>query len=334
MNVLSRTSELTITEATTRSTASLALESTQPLSDAPAGKTTARSAPRASRASHSAPPEKVLDSMIRDISGLTISGLSTRPYSRASLGLTHSLASRLAQRASGSILYALTWKIGATPSGLPIYRLRASPRGLTYDSAFTGWPTATTPSGGQTWPEGTSATGRRPDGSKATVNLEQVARLAGWPTAAVTNAERGGMIERATGRRVNLQDYVLLAGWATAMADSRNGKNATAGRSEDQIGKHRAGQTLIDQIALTGWATTTTTRDHRSDRGVQTSEELYGSKGQPLARQALYSDATGSSVTTPASGLLNPAHSRWLLRIPAEWVSCGDLAMRSISKRR
>jgi hypothetical protein len=42
-----------------------------------------------------------------------------------------------------------------------------------------GWPTPTTPSGGQKWPEGTTPTGVRPDGTKATVNLENVAKLAG-----------------------------------------------------------------------------------------------------------------------------------------------------------
>jgi hypothetical protein len=37
------------------------------------------------------------------------------------------------------------------------------------------WPTATTPSGGQKNPEGTTLEGRRPDGSKATVTLANVA---------------------------------------------------------------------------------------------------------------------------------------------------------------
>lgn len=331
MSVPSRTYELTITEAMSKSTASGALESGPELSVPLAGMTTVRSAPARVRAKGSAQPESVLVSMIQGTCGQIGSGSSTRPVSRASLGLTRCLLSRLQQRASGSPLYNLTWKIGVLPSGMPIYRLRASPRGLIYDSAFTGWPTATTPSGGQTWPEGTSATGRRPDGSKATVNLEQVARLAGWTTT-TTSDGTGAQPSNKTGGD-SLRQMAVLAGWSTTTtADSRNGKNATAGRSAEQIGKHHAGQTLIDQIALTGWATTT--RDHRSDRGVQTSEELYGSKGQPLARQALYSDATGYSVTTPASGLLNVDHSRWLLRIPAEWVSCGALAMRSISKRR
>ena len=46
-------------------------------------------------------------------------------------------------------------------------------------SYLASWPTPTTPSGGQTWPDGTTSSGRRPDGTKATVNLEQVAKLTG-----------------------------------------------------------------------------------------------------------------------------------------------------------
>ncbi len=40
--------------------------------------------------------------------------------------------------------------------------------------AMAMWPTPTTPSGGQGWPEGTTITGRRPNGTKATVTLLQV----------------------------------------------------------------------------------------------------------------------------------------------------------------
>lgn len=69
-------------------------------------------------------------------------------------------------------------------------------------------PSPTTPSGGQTWPEGTTSTGQRPDGSKATVNLENVAKLAGWPTPD-TN-KRGGQQDATKrkdgGHSINLQD--------------------------------------------------------------------------------------------------------------------------------
>lgn len=41
-----------------------------------------------------------------------------------------------------------------------------------------GWPTPTMPSGGQSSPEGTSATGKTPDGRKVQVTLKDVAEMA------------------------------------------------------------------------------------------------------------------------------------------------------------
>lgn len=58
--------------------------------------------------------------------------------------------------------------------------------------ALAAWPTPTTPSGGQTIPEGTTATGRRPDGAKAQVTVENVAMLATWPTPRAEDAESSG----------------------------------------------------------------------------------------------------------------------------------------------
>lgn len=235
----------------------------------------------AARVSPSRLPGTVAALMTHDTSGRSGFG------SLRSAGLAASLVSRLQARASGSILYRLTWKIGATPSQRLIWRLRASP-GRTSVSDFSGWPTPTTPSGGQTTPPGTSATGRRPDGSKATVSLQTVVALAGWGSPKANNGNGPG--RRGDGA-LNLQTQSVLAGWAT-----------------------------------------TTSRDWRSDRGQLTSEELYGSKGQPLARQVLYSDVTGSSVTTPKSGLLRPEHSRWLLRLPPAWDDCMVTAMPSTRK--
>jgi hypothetical protein len=93
-------------------------------------------------------------------------------------------------------LYTLTWKQRATPSGLLICALRASARRIS-DSAsgLLGWPTPTTPSGGQTPPEGTSATGITPDGKKVQVTLKDVAAITGWPTPPTRDHKNTGDLE-------------------------------------------------------------------------------------------------------------------------------------------
>ena len=126
---------------------------------------------------------------------------------------------------NGSPLYALTWKRLAMPSAPHVCQLAASVR-LTGDTAFSGWPTAATRDGkggyqggrirfgklsidtldtaaqlaawptplagnadGSQAPKDASPTGKRADGSKATVSLPTIARLAGWPTPKSSEGE-------------------------------------------------------------------------------------------------------------------------------------------------
>ena len=130
---------------------------------------------------------------------------------------------------TGSILYGLTWKDRATPLGLLICALRASaPRTSASESTSSGWVTPSardwkdTPGMSVDGPEGrvrldqlprqanlagwptptvgnatgsqmakdASPTGRRPDGSKATVSLNAVAVMAGWPTPRSSDGEK------------------------------------------------------------------------------------------------------------------------------------------------
>lgn len=136
-------------------------------------------------------------------------------------GLSASLANRLKRRLStdGSIEYSLTWKDAVTPSRRWYSRLVGSAR-RTSDSEFIGWPTACRqdgPNGGPAqgtdrlpaaaalagWPSasasdgeagrspmpGTSSTGMRPDGKKAQMGLQTLARFAGWPTTTTTTRD-------------------------------------------------------------------------------------------------------------------------------------------------
>lgn len=132
----------------------------------------------------------------------------------------------------GSTLYSLTWKPWVTPAGRTLVRQRASVRrtsatdrtgrvspqasdgeknmrslegslselarkGSAQDlcgaAVLTGWPTPTVGNAqGSQMAKDASPTGRRPDGSKATVSLPQVASFTGWPTPmAGTPAQNG-----------------------------------------------------------------------------------------------------------------------------------------------
>lgn len=82
------------------------------------------------------------------------------------------------------------------------------------------WPTPTTPSGGQTPPEGTSATGITPDGKKVQVTLKDVAAMSGWPTPTTRDHKDGAEC-------LNVPTNALLgrvawsAGWTTSHGPAR-----------------------------------------------------------------------------------------------------------------
>ena len=58
---------------------------------------------------------------------------------------------------------------------------------LVLEAKQAGWPTPSTPSGGQTFPPGTTPQGQTPDGRKVQVTLGLVADCAGWPTTSASD---------------------------------------------------------------------------------------------------------------------------------------------------
>jgi hypothetical protein len=169
-----------------------------------------------------------------------------------------------------------------------------------------GWPTPTTPSGGQTPPEGTSATGITPDGKKVQVTLKDVAAITGWPTPQMRDFRSGGenRVENPD-RSNNLNYFVLMAGWPTPQVSDANMRQTQgtpssirqAQRSQlASVAVEMAGwptpmatdatkacnrfredhQNGLGAVAsITGWATPTT-RDHKNTGDLETY--IYGSQ--------------------------------------------------------
>jgi hypothetical protein len=191
-----------------------------------------------------------------------------------------------------------------------------------------------------------SATGRRPDGSKATVSLNAVAQMAaGWPTPAAVDATTN--VESLANKRtrgsggINLTTAAALAGegardrgWPTPKAEDAestgfSAKRLASGKLPDNL--HSATKLLL----ASGWATPNH-RDYRTPAHHTYAERGGGKKGENLNHQVAHfipgASLNGLNAGTASGGLLNPDFSRWLQGIPATWPSCAPTATRSIRK--
>ena len=116
--------------------------------------------------------------------------------------------------------------------------------------------------------------------------------------------------------------------WPTpTIADVEGGRKTRSGS--------RSNEMLLNGL-MTQWPTPAA-RDWRSDRSKLTSEELYGSKGRPLARQILEASGTepnGSDAPTARFGVPNPVFACWLMGWPDELISGALQAIASFRKSR
>ena len=203
---------------------SLESASGAPPLEPPDGPTHGRSGPAPAPASLLAEPARAAASTTSGTYGQPGSGAS------ASIALTSSLANRLRGRLDGrgSTLFSLTWKPSATPAGRSFFLLRASAR-RTADTALTGWPSPQARDH-----KGADLNWLHDRGTKGPP-LNEVARLAGWPTPTSTLADKGvrtlegGVIEAMRSRGPDLAAMVTLAGPVRLTASGRMLTGSSAG---------------------------------------------------------------------------------------------------------
>jgi hypothetical protein len=255
--------------------------------DSPVGQTTGQCGPEAAPASRTRRQAKGKETPTPETCGPLSFGSSE------SSALQSSLVSRLAQRlgTGGSIEYAETWKLKATPAGRQYWEHTASGH-RTSASGCTGWPS---PQAGNT-----DSRGGNPGGEAG----KKTASLQGWTTPQTHDTHKRSKANRdnPAGGGGCLATEAELAGWGTPTSHERT----FSPRQVDH------GEQLANQVALTGWPTPNAMEGGSTSRsGDRKDELLMGGlvqgitwdsgpvAGEPSARPRILQTSEGGGSIPP-----------------------------------